>query len=131
MPVLAAPCAKPLDLHRPRDSQASDLRRLMDEHFESFQQVCDERFAAKYGYWRPVVERSVEAFLKCGDFQEGFARVRCRKCKHEMSVAYSRKQRCTCPSCDQKRALLTALHVAEVVCFPVIPAGNGSSTEEA
>ena len=59
----------------------------MDEHFDSFQQVYDERFAAKYGYWRPVVDRSVEAFLKCGDLQEGFARVRCRKCKHEMFVA--------------------------------------------
>ena len=48
-----------------------------------------------------------------------FARVRCRKCKHEMFVAYSCKQRCTCPSCHQKRTLLTALHVAEEVCFPV------------
>ncbi len=32
---------------------------------------------------------------------------------------YSCKQRCTCPSCHQKRALLTAIHVAEEVCFPV------------
>ena len=76
MPVLPPPCVKPLDLYRPRDPQASDLWRLMDEHFETFQQVYDERFAVKYGYWRPVVERSVAAFLKCGDLQEGFARVR-------------------------------------------------------
>jgi hypothetical protein len=52
-------------------------------------------------------------------FQEGFARVRCRKCKHEMFVAYSCKQRWSCPSCHQKRTLLTALHVAEEVCFPL------------
>jgi len=116
---MAPPCVKPLALYRPRDPQASDLWRLMDEHFDTFQQVYDERFAAKYGYWRPVVERSVAAFLKCGDLQEGFARVRCRKCKHEMFVAYSCKQRCTCPSCHQKRTLLTAIHVAEEVCFPV------------
>ena len=75
-----------------------DLPALMDEHFDSFQQVYDERFAAKYGYWRPVVERSVAAFLKCGNLQESFARVRCPKCNHEMSVAYSCKQRCTYPS---------------------------------
>jgi hypothetical protein len=56
--------------------QASDLWRLLDEHFETFQQVYDERFAAKYGFWRPIVERSVTAFLKCGDLHEGFARVR-------------------------------------------------------
>ncbi len=45
--------------------------------FDSFQQVYDERFQEKYGYWRPIVEQSVAAFLKCGDLQEGFARVRC------------------------------------------------------
>jgi len=61
----------------------------------------------------------VNAFLRCGDLQHGFARVRCADCQHEMFVAFSCKQRCTCPSCHQKRALLTAIHVAEDVCFPV------------
>ena len=100
---MAPPCVNPLALYRPRDPHASDLWRLMDEHFETFQQVYDERFQAKYGGTpacgsRPVIERSVEAFLKCGDLQEGFARVRCPKCKHEMFVAFSCKQRCTCPT---------------------------------
>ena len=113
------PCVEPLPLYRPRDPQASALWRLMDRHFPTFQQVYDERFQAKYGFWRPVIDRSVTAFLRCGDLHEGFARVRCPDCKHEMFVAFSCKQRCTCPSCHQKRALLTALHVAEDVCFPV------------
>ena len=116
---MASPCVNPLLLYRPRDPQASDLWRLLDEHFDSFQQVYDDRFGAKYGYWRPIVERSVAAFLKCGDLQAGFARVRCPDCQHEMFVAFSCKQRCTCPSCHQKRTLLTAIHVAEEVCFPV------------
>jgi hypothetical protein len=116
---MAAACVEPLPLYRPRDPQASDLWRLMDQHFETFQQVYDEQFQAKYGFWRPVVERSVRAFLDCGDLQHGFARVRCPDCKHEMFVAFSCKQRCTCPSCHQKRALLTSLHVAEEVCSRV------------
>jgi ribosomal protein S27E len=116
---MAVACVEPLTLYRPRDPQASDLWRLLDQHFETFQRVYDERFAAKYGFWRPVVERSVTAFLKCGDLHEGFARVRCPDCHHEMFVAFSCKQRCTCPSCHQKRALLTAIHVAEDVCAPV------------
>ncbi len=91
----------------------------MDRHFETFQRVYDERFQAKYGYWRPIIERSVTAFLRCGDLHEGFARVRCGDCGHEMFVAFSCKQRCTCPSCHQKRTLLTAIHVAEDVCAPV------------
>ena len=40
---------------------------MIDEHFDAFQQVYDERFPAKYGYWRPIVQQSVAAFLKCGD----------------------------------------------------------------
>jgi len=116
---MTAACVEPLPLYRPRDPQASDLWRLLDQHFETFQQVYDERFAAKYGFWRPIVERSVKAFLKCGDLHEGFARVRCPDCHHEMFVAFSCKQRCTCPSCHQKRALLTSIHVAEEVCAAV------------
>jgi ribosomal protein S27E len=116
---MTAPCVEPLPLYRPRNPQASDLWRLLDQHFETFQQVYDERFAAKYGFWRPIVERSLTAFLKCGDLHEGFARIRCPDCHHEMFVAFSCKQRCTCPSCHQKRALLTAIHVAEDVCAPV------------
>jgi ribosomal protein S27E len=117
--VMALACRQPLPLYRPRDPQASDLWRLIDQHFDFFRQVYDERFQAKYGFWRPVVKRSVTAFLKCGDLEEGFARVRCPDCRHEMFVAYSCKQRCTCPSCHQKRTLLTALHVAQEVCAPV------------
>ena len=94
---------------------ASDLWQLLDQHFDSFRQVFDQRYQAKYGFWRPVIARSVAAFLKCGDLHQGFARVRCPDCKHEMFVAFSCKQRCTCPSCHQKRALLTAIHVAQDV----------------
>ncbi|NLX23774.1 MAG: transposase [Phycisphaerae bacterium] len=119
LPVMTAACLHPLLLYRPRDPQASELWRLMDRHFETFQRVYDERFQVKYGYWRPIVERSVTAYLRCGDLDEGFARVRCGDCGHEMFVAFSCKQRCTCPSCHQKRMLLTAIHVAEEVCSPV------------
>jgi len=89
--VMTLACPKPLSLYRPRDPRASDLWRLLDERFESFRQIYDEQFQAKYGFWRPVVERSVTAFLKCGDLQEGFARVRCPDCRHEMFVAFSCK----------------------------------------
>jgi len=123
---MAPTCVEPLPLYHPRDPRASALWRLMDRHFAAFQQVYDDRFQARYGFWRPVrpplrggARHSVTAFLKCGDLQEGFARVRCPDCKHEMFVAFSCKQRCTCPSCHQKRTLLTALHVAEEVCAPV------------
>ena len=32
----------------------------IDEHFDTFQQVYDVRYQAKYGFWRPVIEKSVK-----------------------------------------------------------------------
>ena len=66
--------AKPSPFYRPRNPHASELWRLLDRHFVTFMQVYDSSFAAKYGFWRPIIERSVTAFLKCGDLQESFAR---------------------------------------------------------
>lgn len=61
----------------------------MDRHFGTFQSVYDELFAPKYGgaptrVARPVVERSVTAFVRCGDLYEGFARVRCPDCRDDL-----------------------------------------------
>jgi len=92
---MVAACVEPLPLYRPRNPKASDLRRLLDAHFDSFQQFYDERFAAKYGFWRPVVELSVKAFLKCGDLQEGFARLRCPDCHHALVLGHWSLVRCS------------------------------------
>ncbi len=37
--------------------------------------------------WPPVIARTVEKFLACGDLKEGFARVRCPSCAYEFFVA--------------------------------------------
>jgi len=84
---MATACVEARPLYCPRDPQASDLWRLLDDHFDFFQRVYDERYQAKYGGApacgsRPIVEQSVAAFLKCGHLREGFARVRCPDCKH-------------------------------------------------
>jgi ribosomal protein S27E len=49
----------------------------------------------------------------------GFPRVRCPNCHHELFVTFSCKQRSTCSSCHEKRALLTSIHAAEKICAPV------------
>lgn len=45
---MAVACVESLTLYRPRDPQASHLWRLLDQHFETFQQLYDDRFAAKW-----------------------------------------------------------------------------------
>jgi hypothetical protein len=91
----------------------------MRDNFDDFRALYAERYARKFGYWRPVFDKAVREFLKCGDLHEGFARVRCPDCRHEFFVTFSCKQRCLCPSCNQKRAVLFGIHVAEDVCLNV------------
>ena len=101
---MSLPCVEPLALYRPRDPRASALWRLMDQHFPTFQQIYDERYQAKYGFWRPVIDRSVTAFLKCGDLHQGFARVRCPDCQHEMFVAFPASSAAPAPRVTQLKS---------------------------
>jgi hypothetical protein len=93
--------------------------QLLERHFAEFECVYAERFAPAYGHWRPIVAGTVARFLRCGDLHEGFARVKCRACKHEFFVAFSCKQRCVCPSCHQKRSLILSDRLAAEVFAPV------------
>ena len=92
---------------------------------DEFERVYDERLQPQQVYWRPVIRAAMDNFLpacahrKCGDLREGFARVRCPDCGKEFFVAFSCKQRCCCPSCDQKRALLPGMRLTEEVFAPV------------
>ncbi len=106
-------------MYRRRNPEASPFFKLVRSHFDAFEQVYDERFQPKYGYWRPVIRTAIDKYIKCGDLREGFARVRCPDCGKEYFVAFSCRQRCCCPSCDQKRALLLGMRLAEEVLAPV------------
>jgi len=109
-------------VYRPRSPQTSPLYQLLDTHFPEFEQTYAEKYAERYGPWRPAIARAVADCLKCGDLREGFARVHCPKCGHDLFVALSCRKRCLCPSCHQKQALLTGMHVAEEVCARPAPA---------
>ncbi|WP_158080020.1 transposase zinc-binding domain-containing protein [Archangium sp. Cb G35] len=66
------------------------------------------------------VERDFARYLECGVLAHGFARVRCESCKDELLVAFSCKGRGVCPSCNAKRAHVTAAHLVERVLPHVI-----------
>ena len=63
----------------------------MVDHLERFIGISDERYAARYGDWRPEVERVLRRFLQCGILAYGFMRVACTECRVEYLVAYSCK----------------------------------------
>jgi hypothetical protein len=116
---VGCPAARLAPVYRPRQPRASPLWQLLDRHFDEFERVYDDRYQKRYGFWRPVIARTVDKFLACGDLHEGFARIRCPRCRHEFFVAFSCRRRCLCPSCHQKRALVIAHHIARDVCGAV------------
>ncbi|MCC6212576.1 MAG: transposase zinc-binding domain-containing protein, partial [Burkholderiales bacterium] len=84
-------------IYRPRRARANPLWQCVRRHLPELRAS---------GEVRRVVERNVlERFLDCGDPHQGFARIRCGGCGHELLLAFSCKTRYFCPSCHQKRVL--------------------------
>ncbi len=106
-------------VYRPRQPRQSPLYRTIERYLTEFERTYDQRYAKRYGAWRPIIGEVTRRFLRCGDLHFGFARVRCPDCRHEMFVAFSCQQRCLCPSCHQKRTLLAAEAIANNICQPV------------
>jgi ribosomal protein S27E len=106
-------------VYHPRRPERTAFYRTLEEHFEEFALVHEDRFERKDGPLRPVVRKAVDAFLACGRPENGFARVRCPDCRAEYLVPFSCQTRNFCPSCQQKRALLLAEKLREEILAPV------------
>lgn len=65
--------------------------------------------------WRGSVEDAVYAFLDCGLFDRGFARVSCPAWGAEFLIAFSCQRRGLCPSCAAKRGALFGAFLTEEV----------------
>ena len=94
-----------LAVYRPRNPRASAYYQCVESHFEQLEQVWDERYAPRFGFWRAHVTDVIYQYLDCADLHCGFARIRCQQCGHEFLLAFSCKRRQFCPSCHQKRVV--------------------------
>ena len=56
-------------VYRPRKPRESPLFQLVERHLEELLRVWPVRFARHRGALRPVVERVLREFLKCGLLQ--------------------------------------------------------------
>ena len=97
------------------------VHRNVSDHFRAFHAVYEDRFAATFGDWRPVIREVGHKFLACGVLAHGFARVRCGACTHEYLLAFSCKARYFCPSCHAKRLALWTLWLEESLLVPGVP----------
>ena len=63
--------------YRPRHPERTPFYQCLEDYWEEFKQSYPYFYEAKYGPWRPVVEKTVDRFLECGIFRHGFARLKC------------------------------------------------------
>jgi hypothetical protein len=125
-------------VYKPRKPKASPLYQSISEHFSEFESVYGERYQNKYGVLRDVVREVVYKYLGCGDLRKGFARIKCKDCKHEVLLAFSCKGRYFCPSCHQKRVLMfgewikvwgQVLYFSILFCTVRLLANHGASSQ--
>jgi hypothetical protein len=102
-------------LYRSRRPRETPLYRLVEALYDTVKGVWEERFEQQYGFWRGFVDGVVDAYLDCGLYESGFARVRCPGCSEEFLVATSCQKRGFCPSCGAKRAAAFAAFLADEV----------------
>jgi len=105
-------------VYGPRNPHVSQYYQCVEDHFDTLEQVYDERFAKQYGFFRPYVRKVIYRYLDCGILHNGFARVKCENCNHEYLLAFSCKRRQFCPSCHQKRVV----EFGEWLCEEVLKA---------
>ncbi len=97
--------AETAPVYHPRNPQTSQYYQCVEDHFETLEQVYDEQFSSKHGFFRLYVKQVIYRYFDCGILQNGFARVKCGECGHEFLLAFSCKRRHFCPSCHQKRVV--------------------------
>ena len=98
--------------YRRREPEKSALYALVRDHLETFLEEGQRRTEHGFGY-PAFVEKEFRGFLRCGIVSEGFARVRCGQCGHELFVALSCKRRGACPSCSARRTAETAVFLVD------------------
>jgi len=106
-------------IYRPRHPERSSFYRIFEQRFDDYVGTYEERFEPRSGPLRPVVSRTVAAYLDCGRLFNGFARIRCPSCRGEHLLAFSCQTRNFCPSCQAKRAARFAEKLFEEIAAPV------------
>ena len=86
-PKVNNPCRNPYN-HQ-LNPQYSSYYQCVEDHFEIFKMVYEDRYERQYSFFRPYVKRVIYRYLDCGILKNRFARVRCGDCGHEYLLAFS------------------------------------------
>jgi len=91
IPVMPEACP----VYCPRKPRLTPFYQCVQDHYETLEQVYPERFAKRYGFWRPYLKEIMVHYLECGDLHSGFARIRCDACGTERLLALACTSYCT------------------------------------
>jgi len=105
--------------YRPHRLSESVLYRCAQEHLETWLAQCRDGHDDEWSVPEHV-ERGFRRYLDCGNLTHGFARARCGECGHDFLIAFSCKGRGVRPSCNARRMVATAAHLADHV-LPDLP----------
>ena len=94
----------PAAVYEPRNPRDSSLYALVEDYYEEFERVYDERYQQQYGPWRKVIGEVMRKYLECGDLHRGFARLACGCCRYQTILAYS----CKCRLYAERMNMLSA-----------------------
>ena len=83
-------------VYNPREPENSPFFQLISRNFDEFKRIYPDKYKKTFGFWRPVIRRSIDKFIKCGELREGFTRVKCTSCDKEMFIPFSCPKRCCC-----------------------------------
>lgn len=110
-------------LYKARHPERALLYQTIAEHFETWLELASAgQFDGQGDHHtpKPYVCQAFRKYLECGIFANGFARARCDDCGHDYFVAFSCKGGGVCRSCNTRRMVETAAHLADHV-FPRLP----------
>ena len=63
--------------YRCRRPKYSPYYQCIEDNYETFERVYEQKYEIKYGYLRPIVSKVINQYLDCGILHNGFARVKC------------------------------------------------------
>ena len=105
--------------YQARASTTTTFYSLVYHYYEQLIAIWDTCYQQRYGFLRPAVEATFRAYLDCGRYENGCARIRCHDCCYELYVPFSCQKRGACASCAAKKAVLFGQKLHQEVLLPV------------
>ncbi len=81
----------PAGVYESRNPRATSLYALVEDYYEEFERVYDDRYRQQYGPWRSVIGEVMRKYLECGMVHPAFSLARLHYDRDAGIVTYDRR----------------------------------------